>query len=212
MKSPFKVLLSLSLALLWPITQSADLAFDGSRLLVSGMLDGTAIEAFKKELATGRVRTVVFEDSLGGVPEVAREYARAIQASGVDTEVQGQCHAACAYAFLAGRTHRFGHGFQVDGLLIPVGERPRSADLAHRWDDGRNSMQTLSEFIVPATKTSAAPKERWQANQGVLFTSTPTLFGHIYSSFYCDGTQGSDMSRCEPLADTDPFKLGVLTP
>ena len=59
---------------------------------------------------------------------------------------------------------------------------------------------------------ASAPKERWQPNQGVLFTSTPTLFGRVYNSFYCDGTQGRDMSRCELLSDADPYKLGVLTP
>ena len=46
----------------------------------------------------------------------------------------------------------------------------------------------------------------------MLFTSTPTLFGRVYNSFYCDGTQGRDMSRCEILPDADPYKLGVLTP
>ena len=234
MKSPFRVLWGLSLALLLPAAQSADLELQGSRLLVSGMLDGTAIKAFEEHLASGRVRTVVFENSLGGTPEVAGEFARAIRASGVNTEAKGQCHAACAYAFLAGKEHRFGRGFQVNGLLIPVGGRPRPADLVSRWN-GDDGMRTLAEFIGPPTDApasapdatttaappeagtpsaiaAAAPKEKWQPNQGVLFVSTPTLFGRVYNSFYCDGTQGRDMSRCELLSDADPYKLGVLTP
>lgn len=228
MKSPFGVLWGVWLALLWPVAHSADLELEGRRLLVSGMLDGTAIKAFEEHLANGHVRTVVFENSLGGTPEVAAEFARAIRASGVNTEVKGQCHAACAYAFLAGKEHRFGRGFQVNGLLIPVGARPRPADLASRWN-GDDGLRTLAEFIAPTPEPApeppasatdatpmatpaAAPKERWQANQGVLFISTPTLFGRVYNSFYCDGTQGRDMSRCELLSDADPYKLGVLTP
>lgn len=227
MKSPFGVLWGISLALLWPPAHSAELDLQGSRLVVSGMLDGTVIKTFEEHLATGRIRTVVFENSLGGTPEVASEYARAIRASGVNTEAKGQCHAACAYAFLAGKAHRFARGFQVNGLLIPVAGRPRPADLVSRWN-GDDGVRTLADFIAPpaevaptdvaaaadapAAVQAAPPKERWQPDQGVLFVSTPTLFGRVYNSFYCDGTQGRDMSRCELLSDADPYKLGVLTP
>jgi len=232
-KSPFGFVWGISLACLMGNAQSAELELEGNRLMVSGMLDGSAIKAFEEYLASGRVRTVVFENSLGGTPEVANDYARAIRATGVNTEAKGQCHAACAYAFLAGKEHRFGRGFQVNGLLIPVAGRPRPSDLVSRWI-GEVSDRTLSDFITPAaeptpargqetvtaastteiaaTSASAGPKERWQANQGVLFISTPTLFGRVYNSFYCDGTQGRDMSRCELLSDADPYKLGVLTP
>ena len=235
MKSPFGFVWGISLACLMGNAQSAELELEGNRLMVSGMLDGSAIKAFEEYLASGRVRTVVFENSLGGTPEVANDYARAIRATGVNTEAKGQCHAACAYAFLAGKEHRFGRGFQVNGLLIPVAGRPRPADLVSRWN-GDDGVRTLADFIappaeaiargtdtaatatpaaasnVPAAAPGAAPKERWQPNQGVLFVSTPTLFGRVYNSFYCDGTQGRDMSRCELLSDADPYKLGVLTP
>ena len=229
-KSPFGIVWGVSLALLWPAALSAELELQGSRLVVNGMLDGTAIKAFEEHLASGHIRTVVFENSLGGTPEVASEFARAIRASGVNTEAKGQCHAACAYAFLAGKEHRFGRGFQVNGLLIPVAGRPRPADLVSRWN-GDDGGRALADFIAPPAEAvtsadippattpatpggppTAAPKERWQANQGVLFVSTPTLFGRVYNSFYCDGTQGRDMSRCELLSDADPYKLGVLTP
>ena len=107
----------------WNI-QAAEIELEGHRLLVTGMLDGSSMKAFTDHLASGKVRTVVFENSLGGTAEAAGEFARAIRASGVDTEIKGQCHAACAYAFLAGKGHRFGRGFQVHGLLIPVPRGP----------------------------------------------------------------------------------------
>src|SRR5437773_942423 len=83
--------------------QAADIELEGSRLLVSGMLDGSAIQLFNEHLASGKVRTVVFQNSLGGTADAAGDYARAIRASGVNTEAKGQCQAACAYAFLAGK-------------------------------------------------------------------------------------------------------------
>jgi hypothetical protein len=133
--------------------------------------------------------------------------------------------AACAYAFLAGKTHRFGYGGQVNGILLPVAARPTAAELAVRWR-GDESHKTLADF-TPATaalhrrpcatkpiETSAprTAKDNWQPEHGVLFTASPTLFGRVYNTYYCDGTQGRDFSKCERLPDADPYKLGVLTP
>ncbi len=193
---------------------AAELDLQGQRLVVSGMLDGSAVQRFTQLLGKGGVRTVVFEDSSGGTAEAAGAFAEAIRASGVDTEVRGQCMAACAYAFLAGRTHRFGDGLQVNGVLLPVAAKPSAAELAVRWR-GDEARRTLAAFtpVASATPDAAAPAgERWQPDHGVLFTASPTLFGRIHNAFYCDGTQGRDFSKCEHLPDADPFELGVLTP
>lgn len=211
---------------------AAELALQGSRLVVSGMLDGSAIKEFNEQLGGGAVRTVVFEDSFGGTAEAAGAYADAIRASGAQTEVRGQCMAACAYAFLAGKTHRFGYGGQVNGILLPVAVRPTAAELAVRWR-GDETHKTLADFtttvasaaptatpvaaqpadaIAPSVKDTKDAKENWQPEHGVLFTASPTLFGRVYNTYYCDGTQGRDFSKCERLPDADPYKLGVLTP
>jgi len=217
-KTPSGKLLGLLLACAAAGAQGAELELEGSHLLVTGMLDGSAMKTFEAHLASGQVRTVVFENSAGGTAEAAGDFARAIRAAGVNTEAKGQCNAACAYAFLAGKEHRFGRGPQVNALLIPVAGKPGPGDLANRWR-GDEAHKTLAEFIpapsapqAAAAVPASAPKERWQPDQGVLFTSTPTLFGRVYNSFYCDGTQGRDTSRCETLSDADPYKLGVLTP
>lgn len=230
-----------------PSAGAAELALQGSRLVVSGMLDGSAIKEFNEQLGGGTVHTVVFEDSFGGTAEAAGAYAEAIRTSGVQTEVRGQCMAACAYAFLAGKTHRFGYGGQVNGILLPVAVRPTAAELAVRWR-GDEAHKTLADFTPPSatsannasastTVASAAPtatpvnakpmeasmaavkdapkdttKDNWQPEHGVLFTASPTLFGRVYNTYYCDGTQGRDFSKCERLPDADPYKLGVLTP
>lgn len=221
------------------MASAAELEVQGSRLVVSGMLDGSAIKEFTEQLAGGTVRTVVFEDSFGGTAEAAGAFADAIRTSGVQTEVRGQCMAACAYAFLAGKTHRFGYGLQVNGIMLPVASRPTAAELAVRWR-GDEAHKTLADFtpapapvaapsatvVAVAATTSAAPvgapvpaapqqqqpKDNWQPEHGVLFTASPSLFGRIYNTYYCDGTQGRDFSKCERLPDADPYKLGVLTP
>jgi hypothetical protein len=196
--------------------QAADLTLEGNRLVVSGMLDGTAAQVFLEQVRRGSVQTVIFEDSLGGSADVAVLYAQAIRETGVNTEVVGQCHAACAYAYLAGKVHRFGEGEQVNALLIPVGTRPKPAELASRWR-GDQAHRTLAEFTEPTqdgeivNATDAPAKEKWQPEHGVLFTATPTLFGRVYNTYYCDGSQGRDFTRCELLSDADPRKLGVIS-
>lgn len=227
-------LASLACAVGASTASAAELELQGSRLVVSGTLDGSAIQEFNERLGSGTVRTVVFEDSFGGTAEAAGAFADAIRASGVQTEVRGQCMAACAYAFLAGKTHRFGYGLQVNGIMLPVAARPTAAELAVRWR-GDEAHKTLADFTpapnpgtaavvttaaattadAPAAPVEASvqpPRDNWQPEHGVLFTASPSLFGRIYNTYYCDGTQGRDFSKCERLPDADPYKLGVLTP
>jgi len=40
--------------------QAAEIELEGNRLLVSGMLDGSAVQRFTEQLGSGKVRTVVF--------------------------------------------------------------------------------------------------------------------------------------------------------
>ena len=200
---------------------AAELSIEGSRLRVTGVLDGSSVAAFTEQLASGKVRQVVFEDATGGTAEAAQAYAAAIRNSGVRTEVRGQCHAACAFAFLAAKEHRFGSGGQINGLLIPVTERPKPEELAMRWrgNDADKALAVASDspmanvMEVSATLPAATSSSRdnWQPEHGVLFVSNPTLFGRVYNAFYCDGTQGRDFSRCERLSNADPYALGVLT-
>jgi len=214
---------------------AADLSMEGSRLRVSGVLDGTSVTSFTEQLATGKVQKVVFEDATGGTAEAAQAYAAAIRTSGVQTEVRGQCHAACAYAFLAAKHHRFGSGGQINGLLIPVTSRPKPEELANRWrgedaekalaafgpgsqasgsasaDNALMPIPTVIDVSTTASSAPAAARNDWQPEHGVLFVSNPTLFGRVYNAFYCDGTQGRDFSRCERLSNADPYALGVLT-
>ncbi len=201
---------------------AAELTQEGPRLVVTGLLDGSVAKEFVERLEGGTVRTVVFVDSFGGTAEAAETYARAIRASGVHTEALGQCHAACAWAFLAGKEHRFGRGPHVNGLLIPVAARPKAGETQKMLSEITATAGTSPAPVPAALPTDgvavvslAEPSREkviWQPDQGVLFSSTPTLFGRVYKTFYCDGTQGRDTSKCETLSDADPYKLGVLTP
>ncbi|MET0541069.1 MAG: hypothetical protein ABWZ88_04880 [Variovorax sp.] len=224
MKTAHTLGLALCLAAGSGIAPAAEIEPEGNKLVVIGMLDGTALPAFVERINSGTVRTVVFEDSLGGNAEVAEAYARVIRDKGLSTEARGQCQAACAYAFLAGKEHRFARSSGVNALLIPLVRRPAAAEMqAGRWRGEEappaSSAAAAVSVSIDSTEPQAAarsatlssPTPTWQPGQGVLFTSTPTLFGRVYNTYWCDGTQGTDVSRCERLSDADPHKLGVLT-
>ncbi len=196
MKTRAQTLLLLALSCACFMAVAAQFEREGPRLIVVGALDIDDAKRLVAQLTDRAVRTVVFENSFGGTPEAAEAWAGAVRTAGVNTEITGQCHGACAIAFLAGKEHRFAAGLQVNGLLLPLGARPRA--------DAQKML--LSEF---ATGTQ---REGWQPAQGLLFTSTPTLFGRVYNTFWCDGNQGRDTSKCAVASDADPFKLGVLTP
>lgn len=194
MKTAYRIGMAFWFAMAGVASPAAELALEGSKLMVFGALDGSALPAFASYVDSGQVRTVAFENSTGGTAEVAEAYARVIRDKGLLTEARGQCHAACAYAFLAGREHRFGRGAGFNALLVPLARRPAAGEL-----------QTTPAALPPK-------EEAWLPGQGVVFTSTPTLFGRVYNTYWCDGTQGTDFTRCERLSDADPYKLGVLTP
>mgnify|MGYP003577075777 CR=1 FL=1 len=202
---------------------ASELSQKADRLYASGIPEGAAAQMSATRLQQGGVRVVVFEDATGGSAEVAEAYAQAIQAAGVETEVIGQCHAACAYAFLSGRSHRFGEGEQVNALLIPVATRPGPDDLRKRWR-GNEARRTLTDFAEPGAHSASATTvsstgtagtgtaaSRWGAEHGLLFTSSPPPLGPIFNTYYCDGSQGRDFTRCELLPDADPRQLGILS-
>lgn len=195
-KTPAQALLLLAFACACLLAGAAQLEREGPRLMVVGALEIDGAQRLAELLRDRAVRTVVFENSFGGTPEAGEAWAGVVRNAGVNTEITGQCHGACAIAFLAGKEHRFAAGLQVNGLLIPLSARPRG--------DAQKTL--LSEFV------SGSQREGWQPAQGLLFTSTPTLFGRVYNTFWCDGTQGRDTSKCAVVSDADPFKLGVLTP
>lgn len=196
MKTPAQLLLLLALSCACSVAVAAQFEREGPRLIVVGALDIEDSKRLAERLADRALRTVVFENSFGGTPEAGEAWAVAIRTAGVNTEITGQCHGACAIAFLAGKEHRFAAGQQVNGLLIPLSTRPRP--------DAQKMF--LAEFAT------GIQREGWQPAQGLLFTSTPTLFGRVYNTFWCNGNQGRDTSKCAVVSDADPFKLGVLTP
>ena len=222
MKTAYCIGLAFWLAATGATAHAAELELEGNKLMVVGMLDGSALAAFVEQVNSGRVRTVVFENSQGGTAEVAEAYARVIRDKGLLTEARGQCQAACAYAFLAGKEHRFGRGLQLNALVIPLAKRPTPGELqAGRWrgDEPQHASvevvsvsTTAATAVSPESATPAPSREPWPPGQGVVFTSTPTLFGRVYNTYWCDGSQGTDFSRCDRLSNADPYQLGVLTP
>ena len=87
MRALRKIYLASWLAVAAVAAHAADLSLEGSRLVVSGMLDGSAAQAFLDLVRRANVQTVVFEDALGGTAEAAGLYAHAIRETGFPDDV-----------------------------------------------------------------------------------------------------------------------------
>ncbi len=191
---------------------AAEIRREGPRLRVNGPLASEGFEQFATELASGSVRVVVLEDSNGATAEVAEDYARAVRTAGVATEAHGLCAGACAFVFLAGRERLFGDDAQVDSLLVPTVARPDTGEVvefapaAGATEAAASAAEAAQRPLVPASL-----KADWQPWRGLLFSARPTLFGRVHTSHWCDGSQGTDIARCEALKEFDPFQLKVLT-
>jgi hypothetical protein len=54
-------------------------------------------------------------------------------------------------------------------------------------------------------------RKSWTDASGVVFVAYSFLGFVHFKTLYCDGSQGTDTSKCETLANADPYDMGVLT-
>ena len=50
-----------------------------------------------------------------------------------------------------------------------------------------------------------------QLTQGVAFVSYKLPFFSIRKVFYCNGSEGGDLKKCDLLKEADPLMLGIIT-
>lgn len=189
---------------------AAEYQVSGTKLYVSGFLQNTGKEKFEEALNSGKdIQEVVFKNCLGGQGGAAYYLVRIIQERKLNTRVSGQCHSACAIAFLAGK---FRSPLDEMGQHMLLFHSARGADgpapaeynkgvlsLIIRLTDGK-----LTQPVIE--KISASTKE----NDGVVFVRSNYKVFTRDRTYYCDGTQGRDIANCEKIIDADPIALGIF--
>lgn len=187
---------------------AASFAQQGDTLIVSGPL--RADDLANRDLS--KVRTLVFEKSLGGTVEAALKYVDVIKAGRLNTVARGKCYSACAIAFLAGTQRRADSSTMITAVLLHVART--KTRLGEREFSNNDA---LMEVIDDLTSRRLTPEVRelvrssWGEAAGVVFVFGPGFFGPRLKTLYCDGTQGTDTSKCRPLENADAFELGIVT-
>lgn len=197
-------------------------------LLVTGMRIAPADAAsvivrepeviIRGELKTGDVEkipqkgitTLVFEDSPGGSVASVFEYVDTIQRSKLKTKVRGKCFSACAIAFLAGTTRTVDREMTSIILFHLTSKVVDGARIRGTHDD---AILKLIENLTGghfSGKALELTKKSWSDNQGLVFYFGRHFFGKMDLTLYCDGTQGSDLSKCTNLKAINAKDLGVV--
>lgn len=186
---------------------SAQVSIDGASGRVTGLLSAKDVDL----LENPAIKTVIFENSLGGTMEAVNAYVELIKRRNLRTEVKGKCFSACALSFLAGIT-RTTDKTVTSSILFHVA---RVMDNGKLRPGNRNNviMSMIDELSGGKMKDPARSKieSSWQEAQGVVFVIGHGFFGERTNTFYCDGSQGTDGSKCALMIHADPYEMGVLT-
>jgi len=193
---------------------SADFSIRNDRLYISGRLENRQSDAILQVLdKTPGVKTIVFEECLGGQVGAAFFMNRVIREKGLNTMIKGQSLSSCALAFLAGRKRLFHEGVQQNIIMLHM-PSPKNGitdstdfrvdakviDLIGESTNGKMTESVFSKIRI--SRGSAA---------GVYFVFRKILFVTMYTTVYCDGTEGAVLAKCQELENSDLISMGILT-
>ncbi len=202
---------AMAICLLGTATHGATLTVEKNNLVLSGRLQNSENEALKNKLMEfPRIDTIVFKNCLGGQLGAANFTARMIKTLKLHTRFEGQCHSACAFAFLAGTSH-----LPVDkvGIHMVSLHSPRNPD---GTQDTSETTQIFEGNLDSFTEGKLTPAVRgliqksYNEAAGVFFVVRNYKFFIRQETYYCDGSEGHDVSSCLKLAGVIPSDLGIF--
>lgn len=156
------------------------------------------------------ITTLVFENSPGGSVAAALEYVEAIQRRKLKTKVRGKCLSACAVSFLAGESRTVDQATTSILLFHLTSKMVDGARVRGTYDDAVIKLigsLTGGRFSGEALELT---RKSWSENQGLVFYFRRGFFGKINLTLYCDGTQGSDLSKCTIMHKMSAEDLGIV--
>lgn len=189
----------------------ATVVLEGSTLLISGQLSEDDERSIIDAFLTRTVRTVRFEDCLGGTYSPQETLERFIGTNGTATEAKGLVASACAFAFMAGSSRRMVPSDRTDTQLAfhaPInpltGEVAKSAEWMRR-----QLMERSGGRIKPAVAALMVPSDNSRSWFHV-FLRSGQYQGHAIHVIYCPGNV-PEHPGCEGFYDADALSLGLVT-
>lgn len=190
---------------------AADFRIENDRLIISGSLkieEEIAIDNFFYK--NHNLKTVEFFNCMSGQVGAAYHLANLIADRKLNTLINGQVHSGCAIAFLAGQIRVPVERFGIHVLGIHA---PRSIDNRNVPEEYVNKMISLVEVFTEGKVSSEVKDLIKKSNTGLSGVFFVTRNYSIYSdqkTYYCNGTEDADLSKCKILKNSDPFVLGIF--
>lgn len=170
---------------------------EGTRLVMSGPVDGLDYERFLKLVGPG-VQIVELVDSRGGDHQATMDVSQEIRRRGLKTMIRGYCLSACALMFLGGverslATERSFAGFHGN----------------YRAHSDQPSMANYSEL---ARLMSEMTGGKLDSMIDTILTRTRHGFVYFFNDkvLMCEGTEKRRPWNCAKL-DVDAMQMGVIT-
>lgn len=189
------------------VSTAGTVRIEGNSAIVSGLISAEDVAAIDK----AGIEKIIFNKSLGGDMKGVYAYIELIKRKRLATQAASQCYSACAIAFLSGNPRTIVEGgratillhlarFIKDGIAYPSADNEKILLLIDSLTNGK--MRGEARNLIASS---------WNEASGVGFVIAPGLWGERIATYYCDGTQGFDTSKCKILRDADPYDLGILT-
>lgn len=192
---------------------------EGESIIVSGYLDRAMATAIAEKLDRNfAIREIAFRKVLGGNIGGAYTLFETIRRKKLRTRVDGQCHSACAIAFMAGteRTNK-----PIDSLSMHQSILSFHASRKATNDDKVETDPALNDKILAKIDGATGGKlsEQVRALIGASFTPTSGVIfirrqvrGVVsQKTVHCNGTEGGNLSKCVEIENSDPLQMGILT-
>lgn len=207
MKSHFPNYGAIALAMIFMVSaQCATIQIEGSTAQIRGTLSEDDIE----KLQASNIANLHFQNSPGGSYSAAKKYVNFVKEKRLNTIVSGRCFSSCAVAFLAGIHRRVDLSEPAILLFhLPSIHKDGEQVLGPSSQDALKMIDELTNY-----KLMGRPRDllaqTWKDNQGLVFYFRKLILGKVELTLYCDGSQKTDLSKCEPLPGVDAVKLGIL--
>jgi hypothetical protein len=206
MKNLFAVVCVLALS---AFAHAGEIAMAGKTATVKGIIRASdAAELDKSDL-----ETIIFEESLGGTMDAVSAYVELIKRRKLNTVVKGRCFSACAVSFLAGSTRKVFPAVENMIMFHVARVVDKSTGALRPSNQNEKLLALIDELTERRMRDPVRSKiaSSWSEASGVVFAVGPGWWGQRMNTFYCDGSQGRDITKCSPIFNANPYDFGILT-
>lgn len=182
-------------------------------LYISGKLEFGDEKLFLEALKRNSdISDIIFEDCMGGALQAGFHISQEIKRRKLNTIASNQCHSACSYAFLAGKTRKFDES-NGKHILSLHATTATNGTFEEQEERNRALMRYLS-FLTDNKLTEKVKTLIFDSRgttQVVVFIARNHFFKATdFETRYCNGAEKLDTDKCKKIDNADATMLGII--